>query len=77
MQARDVMSTRVATIKPDTTVGVIVALLLERRISGLPVLDDGEVAHPLAPAGGEPQQPSRHLRRCHVAGPSAATHWAS
>ncbi len=40
MQARDVMSTTVATIKPDTTVGVIVALLLERRISGLPVLDD-------------------------------------
>ena len=40
MQARDVMSTTVATIKPDTTVGEIVTLLLERRISGVPVLDD-------------------------------------
>lgn len=39
MKARDVMSGSVATVGPDAPVGEIAALLLERRISGVPVVD--------------------------------------
>jgi CBS domain-containing protein len=41
MQARDVMTTKVVTVRPDTRVEQIAALLLERRISGVPVVDAG------------------------------------
>lgn len=40
MQARDVMTKPVVTVKPETQIGRIAALLLEKRISGLPVVDD-------------------------------------
>lgn len=43
MKAKDIMTTRVITIAPDTTIREIAALLLERRISGLPVVDRGHV----------------------------------
>jgi CBS-domain-containing membrane protein len=44
MQARDVMTTKVVTVRPDTRVEQIAALLLERRISGVPVIDaDGRL----------------------------------
>jgi CBS domain-containing protein len=44
MLARDVMTTTVATVSPDTPVLEIAALLLERHISGVPVVDaDGHV----------------------------------
>ena len=43
MKAREVMTTPVVTIAPDTTLAEIAALLLEHRISGLPVLDRGHV----------------------------------
>jgi len=44
MQAKDVMTTKVVTVRPDTRVEHIAALLLERRISGVPVIDaDGRV----------------------------------
>jgi CBS domain-containing protein len=44
MQARDVMTTKVVTVRPDTRVEQIAALLLERRISGVPVVDvDGRL----------------------------------
>jgi CBS domain-containing protein len=44
MQAKDVMTTRVVTVRPDTRVERIAALLLERRISGVPVVDaDGRL----------------------------------
>lgn len=43
MKAKDIMTTRVITIAPDTTVREIATLLLERRISGLPVVDRGHV----------------------------------
>jgi CBS domain-containing protein len=39
MQARDVMTTPVVTVRPDTRVEEIAQLLLERRISGVPVVD--------------------------------------
>jgi CBS domain-containing protein len=41
MQARDVMTTQVVTVHPETSVEQIAALLLERRISGVPVVDAG------------------------------------
>jgi CBS domain-containing protein len=40
MQARDVMTAPVVTVRPDTRVEEIAQLLLERRISGVPVVDD-------------------------------------
>jgi CBS domain-containing protein len=43
VNARDIMTTRVITIEPDTGVREIASLLLERRISGLPVVDNGRV----------------------------------
>jgi CBS domain-containing protein len=39
MKARDIMTCEVATIGPDTPVTEIARLLLERRISGVPVVD--------------------------------------
>ncbi|MGQ9368193.1 CBS domain-containing protein [Azospirillum sp. ST 5-10] len=39
MKARDVMSTELCCVAPDTPVSEIAALLLERRISGVPVVD--------------------------------------
>jgi CBS domain-containing protein len=44
MQASDVMTTDVVTVRPDTRVEQIAGLLLERRISGVPVVDaDGRL----------------------------------
>ena len=40
MQARDVMTKAVVTIKPETPIGDIAQLLLEKRISGVPVVDE-------------------------------------
>ena len=44
MQARDVMTAPVVTVRPETRVEEIAQLLLERRISGVPVVDaDGRL----------------------------------
>ena len=40
---RNIMTAPVITITPDTLVHEIAALLLERRISGVPVVANGEV----------------------------------
>ena len=40
MQARDVMTTAVVTVRPETPMGKIAEILLEKRISGVPVLDE-------------------------------------
>jgi CBS domain-containing protein len=40
MKAKDVMTTKVATVGPDMPVNAIAALLLERHISAVPVIDD-------------------------------------
>ena len=40
MQAKDVMTTKVVTIAEDTEVGAIARILLEQRISGVPVVDE-------------------------------------
>jgi CBS domain-containing protein len=43
MKAKDIMTPRVITITPDTTIRTVAALLLDRRISGVPVVDRGHV----------------------------------
>jgi CBS domain-containing protein len=43
MKAIDVMTSPVISVTPETTVREIAALLFERRISGLPVLEDGRL----------------------------------
>jgi len=40
MQARDIMTADVVTVKPQTAVSDIARLLAEKRISGAPVVDD-------------------------------------
>ena len=40
MQARDVMTKAVVTVTPETQIGKIATLLLEERISGVPVVDE-------------------------------------
>ena len=40
MQAKDIMTTSVVTVSPDTTVPEIAKLLLERRISAVPVIGE-------------------------------------
>jgi CBS domain-containing protein len=41
MKASDIMTKDVVTVRPDTTVREIAALMTERRISGVPVVDAG------------------------------------
>ncbi len=41
MRAKDVMTSPVATVGLDATVQEIAKLLIERRVSGVPVLDTG------------------------------------
>jgi CBS domain-containing protein len=44
MQAKDIMTTNVVTVKPETRVAHIAQLLLDRRISGVPVVNaDGQL----------------------------------
>ncbi len=43
MKAREIMTTPVITVGPDTPVSEIAALLFERRISALPVVEDGRL----------------------------------
>ena len=40
MKAHDIMSTKVVTVSPSTSVRDIAALMIERHVSGLPVLND-------------------------------------
>jgi CBS domain-containing protein len=43
MKAKDIMTTPVIGVTPDTTVSEIAALLLERRISAVPVVENGRL----------------------------------
>lgn len=43
MQARDLMSVAVVSVKPETVLRDIVALMLDRNISGVPVMEDGRL----------------------------------
>ena len=40
MKAKDVMTTKVTTISPDNSVRQAAKVMLARRVSGLPVIDD-------------------------------------
>ena len=40
MRARDIMTTSVVTVSPETDIAEAVKLMLERQISGVPVVDD-------------------------------------
>lgn len=40
LKARDIMTKDVVTVHPQTTVRALAALLLERKISGVPVVDE-------------------------------------
>jgi len=42
MQVRDVMTPHVLCVSPDESVIVAARLMLEKKISGLPVVDDSE-----------------------------------
>jgi CBS domain-containing protein len=41
--ARDIMTTPVVTISPDATVSELAALFRERRVGGVPVVEDGRL----------------------------------
>jgi len=43
LTAADVMTTEVVSVEPDTPVRDIAELLYTRRISGVPVVEDGQV----------------------------------
>jgi CBS domain-containing protein len=43
MNARDIMTSPAISVGPDATVGEIAALLFERRISAVPVVEDGRL----------------------------------
>jgi CBS domain-containing protein len=43
MKAKDIMTSPVITVAPDTAVREIARLLFERRISGVPVVEDGRL----------------------------------
>jgi CBS domain-containing protein len=43
MRAIDIMTPDVITATPDTTVGELVRLMLDNRISGLPIVEDGRL----------------------------------
>ena len=43
MQARDVMKTTIHTVSPDATIDVAIKIMVEQKISGLPVVDDNGI----------------------------------
>jgi CBS domain-containing protein len=76
MRISDVMTTSVATVRPDTPLRDVARLLVERRISGLPVCDDrGRVVGVVSEADilykeHDPQESTRHGRFAHLFGAS-------
>lgn len=42
MNARDIMTTEVITVKPDERLENVARLMVERKISGVPVVDDND-----------------------------------
>jgi CBS domain-containing protein len=43
MQAKDIMATAVISVRPDASVREVATLLLDERVSGVPVLEDGRL----------------------------------
>lgn len=65
MQAKDIMTTNVVTVAPDTRVEDIAALLLERRISGVPVVDAKERIVGIVTEGDLMRRPESDSERRH------------
>ena len=42
LKAKDIMTVNVITVKPETTVEALARLLIEHKISGVPVVKDGD-----------------------------------
>ena len=65
MQARDVMTRAVVTIRPETPIGQIASLFLEKRISGVPVVDETGSALGMVTEGDlvKSNAPDREKRR--------------
>jgi CBS domain-containing protein len=54
MKARDLMTTPVITVRPETTLKAAATLLWEHRVSGLPVVDaDGNLVGMVSEAAPE------------------------
>ena len=65
MQVRDVMTVRVHTVTPDTSLKEVAGLLLRERISGVPVVDDGRLVGIVSESDLQPLReaiPDRPLR---------------
>jgi CBS domain-containing protein len=60
MYARDIMTNRVITVAPDTPLKDIAKLLIDHRISAVPVIDEEKIAghcqrrRPGPPGAGRP-----------------------
>ena len=71
MKVEDVMSTKLITVSPDNAVRQAARLMMENRVSGLPVVDDGEGWSALSrketslggPSWGSRQLPIRAINR--------------
>lgn len=68
MKVRDLMATKVVTVKPNTSVREIAALMVEKHISGVPVVDDNESLVGIISEGDLLRRPelgtsARHPRR--------------
>jgi CBS-domain-containing membrane protein len=65
MNASDVMITGVTTVKPSTKMQEVAEILLTKRISGMPVVDDsGKVVGTISEGDLLRRFPEGHGRRC-------------
>jgi CBS domain-containing protein len=60
MKASDLMTTQVVSVGPETGIDEILAILLERRISGVPVVDAGRVIGSVGEGELLPSSRDRH-----------------
>ena len=63
MQASDIMTAKVVTVSPDTDVEVIARLLLERRISAVPVVDANDQILGIVSEGDLMRRPETETER--------------
>jgi CBS domain-containing protein len=67
MKARDIMTTKVVTVSPETPVRDVAALMIEKHISGVPVLSDSGVLVGVVSEGDLLRRPEigteKHRRR--------------
>ena len=63
MQAKDVMTTKLVTAEPDTSVREIAKLMLAHRISGLPIVDKSQRVLGMVSEGDLMQRPESETER--------------